>query len=125
MSLQFEKVGIDFAVYPMDTSRGAPMGRASGVWTRPIDGRGRFEMVPYYDDLPFKLHLQKVDLIDGVYDRGGAYWGSPSDLYVAYCHAWISGIDREFELRYFVRAGSREDAKKLVLLEYPNAKFYR
>ena len=129
MNLQFKKVGIDFAVYPVNTSRGAPMGRASGVWARPlarpIDDYGRIEMVPYYYYLPFKLHLQKVDLIDGVYDKGGTYWGSPSDLYVAYCHAWSEEFDREFEVRHFVRAGSREDAKKLVLLEYPNAKFYR
>ncbi len=122
MNLQFEKVGIDFAVYEVSGRYGAPMGRQSGVWTSIA---GRDEKVGYYNDLPFKLHLQKVDFVDGVYDRGGAYWGSPSDLYVAYCLAWIEDVKRELQVRYYVRAGSREEAKQHVLAYFPNAKFYR
>jgi hypothetical protein len=46
------------------------------------------------------VQLRKVPVVDGDYDPGGAYWGSPTDLYCA----WND------ELTFYCRAGSREDA---------------
>lgn len=52
---------------PLDTHRGAPMGRADNG-SRPANGR---------------IYTRAVPLIDG-YDKGGAYWGYPSNLFVEY-----------------------------------------
>lgn len=122
VELKHEKLTPDFAIYDLNCARGAPMGRPSGVWTNLGNGRQRVE---YYNTLPFKLYLNQVPLYDGVYDKGGAYWGSQDNVYVAFCQVWIVKVKRELEVRYYVRAGSREEAKRLVRLELPNASFYR
>lgn len=78
---------------------GAPMGRHS-------------------DEIPagVKVHLQRVPMVDGDYDPGGAYWGGPSPTTGAIYCAWSdSGL-----VRYF-RAHSREDAKAKL----PGCKFFR
>jgi hypothetical protein len=123
IELKHEKTGIDFAIYPVDGSRGAPMGRASGVWTK--NEYGRLELVLHYNDLPFKLYLRQVPLYDGGYDKGGAYWGSPSNLWAAWALVYLPQVERELEVAFFVRASSRDEAERLVRLEFPNAKFYR
>jgi len=67
--------------------RGAPMGR-------------------YSDILPAAakhLHARRQQGSDG-YDRGGAYWGAPSNVWGVWC--WQDG--RVFCT--YVRANSREDA---------------
>ena len=67
---------------------------------------------------PEKLHLQYVTFIDGCYDRGGAYWGGPADLWCAF-----SPDDTENDpgVRVFVRAPDRETAKMEVLKQLPGA----
>lgn len=56
------------------------------------------------------VRLFKVPLDNGGYDIGGAYWGTPDDLFCA--------TDGQ-EFRVFRRAGSLEEAKRLILGEYP------
>lgn len=73
-------------------------------------------------DREYKFNLQKVQLHDGDYDAGGAYWGNtPSNpLWAAWC------VDKEGgEIRMFLRATSRDKAKIEVLDYYPNARFFR
>ena len=70
-------------------------------------------------DYPIKFHLQKVRFIDGCYDQGGAYWGGPANLFCAW------GEDEGEQVRMFVRASSREQAKAVVREYYVNARFFR
>lgn len=94
-----------------DCSRGSPMGRRD------------IKDIP--DDWDGKFFLQYVPFVDGCYDRGGAYWGSPANLFRAYAIAYFEETQEECETEIFVRANSREAAKALILEGYPNAKFYR
>lgn len=75
------------------------------------------------NDLPFKFRVQYLPFVDGCYDQGGAYWGSPANLYIARCDTDPTGGDLFIE--FFIRASSREQAKKEVLDLYPNARFFR
>ncbi len=78
---------------PVSDRYGSPMGRTSyGELT---------------DVKPRSLELFRVRLNDG-YDDGGAYWGSPNNIYCA--------RDRNGEHRRFVRAGSRDEARRELSL---------
>lgn len=85
---------------------GAPMGRRSDLPS----------------DEPVKLHLRYVPFVDGCYDQGGAYWGMPANLYVAWGN--LDGDIGE-PVEFYVRASSREDAKAKVLEHCSVARFYR
>ena len=86
--------------------RGAPMGRSNTVTDA---------------DFPVKFRLERMRLVDGDYDNGGAYWGGyPSDpMWVA----WGMAEDEEQEL--FVRAKTRDEAKEFVKETFINARFWR
>lgn len=90
----------------VSSNRGAPMGRGDTV-TDP--------------DFPVKFRLERMQMVDGDYDNGGAYWGGyPSDpMWVA----WGMAEDEEQEM--FVRARSRDEAKAVVKEKFINARFYR
>ena len=76
---------------------------------------GRHEYKPY---TLTKCYIQQVHLTEG-YDTGGAYWGSPSNLWCAY-----STDDAAVEI--FVRAPSRRYAKAIFETRYPNLlRFFR
>jgi hypothetical protein len=73
-------------------------------------------------ELPIKFHLVRLRMVDYDYDEGGAYWGGrvPSGvMYRAYCP---DGVD--WQIDFFLRARSREEAKEMVRKEYPRARFY-
>ena len=57
-------------VYKVDTRFGAPMGRPD-IGTKPTDPK-------------IKIYKRKVPMIDGIYDKGGAYWGIGKILMVEY-----------------------------------------
>jgi len=59
---------IDKIITEVNTSRGAPMGRMN-VGDKPKDK---------------KVFDCAVPMIDGAYDRGGAYWGLGNQLRVSY-----------------------------------------
>lgn len=60
---------IDKIITKVNCKYGAPMGRCN-VGVRPTDGTKIFDCY--------------VPFIDGAYDKGGAYWGSPANLRVSY-----------------------------------------
>ncbi len=62
---------LDLLVPKVDCRRGAPMGRAD-IGSYPLP----FEKKRVYDCA--------VPMIDGAYDRGGAYWGLGAQLRVSY-----------------------------------------
>ncbi len=70
-----------------------------------------------------KFHLVRIRLNSGGYDSDGGYWGvgdGGNKLYRAY------GDDAEYiEQGLYLRAFSRDDAKKKVILKFPSAKFFK
>lgn len=90
---------------PAYSARGANMGRP--------DYRGD-------PDRSYKFFMQRIRMHDYAYDAGGAYWGGPSNLYCA----WVKD-EEDGDVRVFVRAGSRNEAKTKVRGDYPNSAFYR
>jgi hypothetical protein len=77
-------------------------------------------------DLPqeqVKVSLQRIPLDAGGYDSGGAYWGHGEPL-------WRASDDISAPLgtdyfQFWIRAPSREIAKRLVRSKMPGARFYR
>ena len=92
-----------------------PIKDVGGVYGAPM---GRRDDLP--GDFEGKLHLQYVPFIDGAYDQGGAYWGTPANLWVAW------GYDEdECLVEFYTRASTRDGAKSNVLEHSPDARFYR
>jgi len=87
--------------------RGANMGRCNWI-------KGK----------PERLHLQQVNFFDDGYDSGGAYWGSPANLWCAFSP---DSTENEESTMVFVRANSREIAKQKTLAVLPGTgwKFFR
>lgn len=86
--------------------RGSSMGRSNIILSEDIN-------------TTTKAHLQLVRFDSGAYDKGGAYWGFGQPLYVCF----FDGINEGNEM--FVRAWSREDAKKEIRKIYPSLNFYK
>jgi hypothetical protein len=82
-----------------DISRGAALGRPS------IQGT-----------LGGKLYLQRVYLCNGGYDKNGTYFGHGDPLY------WASSSDGEVD--FMLRGEDRDAAKRRVLHDYPDARFF-
>jgi hypothetical protein len=76
---------------------GAPMGRCS------------------LHPTPGKVHLYRVRLNQGGYDKGGAYWGIGAPLWCV----WNGGGF------LFLRAETRELAKSKAQERLPGVRFYR
>lgn len=80
---------------------GAPMGRGGDA---PLNAAQR-------------IHLQRVKLDSGGYDRGGAYWGVGEPLFVAW-------DDTEGEV--YLRASGRDRAKLILNARHERQlKYYR
>jgi hypothetical protein len=80
-------------------------------------GRHYFHRVGLTDP---QFQLERVPLTDGGYDCGGAYWGTPDDLWLADFTTPITGTTIA---RYFIRASSRDEAMEVVKRDYKTAKF--
>jgi Zn-finger nucleic acid-binding protein len=85
---------------------------------------GRPNRIPTDNKQPIKMTLRYVPFIDGDYDQGGAYWGSPANLYRAVSADVVAFGDSLQLVEIFVRANSRKEAKANVRALLPNAKFY-
>lgn len=93
-------------------------------------GRGFILPVP---GVVVKFRLYRLRFVDGCYDQGGAYWGSPQNVWRAISveqGAWLSNWDGSVQKDFknyevFVRADTREEAKQKVCSLCPRAKFYR
>jgi hypothetical protein len=81
---------------------GAPMGRRTGP--------------DYLETSAGPLYLRRIRINSGGYDDGGAYWGTGTPLW------WVADQDGNAN---FFRASSRDAAKRLVLADWPEARFYR
>ncbi len=109
--------------------RGSLMGRASVYPAHPdVDDGGTFR-------------LRALQMVDGDYDAGGAYWGSPGTtgrrMYVAYstrrvaCRfswdatAYSSNDVGVVQAQIFVRASSRKEAMAEVRKVYKQVRFAR
>lgn len=79
---------------------------------------GRRNSLYPYTNSDIKLHLQHLPLVDGCYDKWGAYWGGPDNLYCA----WNDLLNTYI----FIRATHRDHAKQTIRHQfYKNAVFYR
>jgi len=78
---------------------------------------GRPDRMPEDKAAPVKLQLQKLRLVDGDYDRGGAYWGytKGTSIYCAFAE----------NVQMFTRSANREEAKQNIRAKLPAARFYR
>lgn len=72
----------------------------------------------------YKFHLQKIQFVDGDYDRAGTYWGG-SGCPRAKLWGFMCDHEEDGLVRGFVRAANRLVAKVRIRDEYPNARFYR
>lgn len=79
-------------------------------------GRHQYGLTKFHAE-PIRLYLQRVRLVDGDYDPGGAYWGYGTPLFCAF--------DAEGGVRWFVRAGTRAAAKQSIRGNFRKATFYR
>lgn len=86
---------------------------------------GRRNIVPEKPDQKIKLSIQRLKFTDGCYDKGGAYWGLPENLYCAFAYkpSCVS-IMLNFNALVFIRANSRAEAKQLVRKQISGATFY-
>jgi hypothetical protein len=91
---------------------GAPMGRKSDH----LSG-----LIVDACDSPFTLRRIRLD--SGGYDQGGSYWGHYKQLY--WWAVTITEGDAVDECSGFMRATSRQDAKRQILELQPNARFFR
>jgi hypothetical protein len=82
-----------------DPTRGAALGRPT-IQNAPLDFAGR-------------VHVRRVRLSNGGYDRNGTYFGIGRPLY------WAA--NEEGDIDFMLRATSRSEARKNVLARYPNA----
>ena len=93
-------------------------------WTCTGSQMGRPNRIPSDNKQPIKMTLRHLPFIDGDYDTGGAYWGSPANLYRAVSVDVVAFGDSLQLVECFVRANSRKEAKANVRALLPNAKFY-
>lgn len=84
---------------------------------------GRCSRLPDDLDAPCKLRLVKLTINSGGYDEGGAYWGRASDgTRVYWAHrAPSAGLS---EINVFAWSPSRTEARDLVTIILPYARFY-
>ncbi len=71
------------------------------------------------------LYLQRINFVDGDYAADGTYWGNNgTPLWCAF-----NGDDDEFAAghgtRIYVRAKTREEARRAVQQQYPYVRFIR
>lgn len=87
---------------------------------------GRRNILPDDTTTPCKLRMERLRWIGGDYDQWGTYWGNGNGTAI-YC-AW-GELEYEpgflMDVRVFVRAGSRKQAKYKVSESLPSARFYR
>lgn len=92
---------------------------------------GRGNVLPLGPAFGFRMHMVRLEWVNGHYDAGGAYWGhvdgdhiywlvSDKRDYVNTSETWDGNFDTRVQV--FVRARSPEDAARLALEEVPGAR---
>lgn len=99
---------MDHSLSHVSGQYGAPMGR------REVHGDR---------ETAYNVVIRKVDLDQGGYDIGGAYWGTPNNLWRYFADAvWNADTQTDSEgIEHFTRAADYEAVKAIVMAEYPNA----
>ena len=100
----------------------------AGQWICTGSQMGRPNYIPNDRLTPVKLRLFRLPFVDGCYDRWGAYWGAPANIYIATNRACVDGayhVGAGQLVEMFIRADSREKAKQQARQTLPNATFYR
>lgn len=69
-------------ITPVNCQYGAPMGRANVGTHPPAITSGRNDAIRAKNQV--KVYDKRVPMIDGAYDRGGAYWGIGRQLRVRF-----------------------------------------
>jgi len=85
----------------------------------------RNELPAHPETRDIKLHLVRLRLVDGCYDNQGAYWGGPDNLFYASARFHCEILDDWCVCRVFVRARTRNAAKRKVRKFLPKARFFR
>lgn len=70
-----------------------------------------------------EFQLERMPLVDGAYDSGGAYWGGPDNLYRATANAQGEDDEQDIDIEFYVRGNTRIAAENEVKCVYPSAKF--
>lgn len=71
----------------------------------------------------YKFYLQRIVFVDYDYDKAGTYWGGGFGALPLY--GFMGYTEDGIQVRGFVRAKNRAQAKEEIISEYPNARFYR
>lgn len=71
----------------------------------------------------YKFHLQRIIFVDGDYDKSGTYWGGGRGTDPLY--GFMGYTEDGIQVRGFVRAKNRTEAKEMIRSDYPNARFYK
>ena len=100
----------------VDTTHGAPMGRAP--WPRKSMFSEGLD-ITQVECFKEPAYCFKLPLRDG-YDPGGAYWGGPNDLWCA-----TNGFEGDNTFQMFTRAGSRHEAQSKFEYEAPGRIMWR
>lgn len=93
----------------------------SGAWICTGSRMGRADCLPDNRAATGKLRLQRLPFVDGCYDRWGAYWGAPANVWCA----WGDLDGEDLTTRLFLRADSRDEAKRKVREQLPGVTFHR
>lgn len=105
-----------------------------GQWVCTGSQMGRRNVLPDDRKASVKLRLVRLPFVDGCYDKWGAYWGSPANVYCAFAgdatETELQGFARvpvrvmRPDVAIFTRANSHAEAKQKVRELLPNARFY-
>ena len=93
------------------SSRGAPMGRLHFC-------------IPGWEAVVDRCYLFRVNMVDGDYDDGGAYWGGPPSLPL-YCVRNNKRDAAGIYVQLFYRAATRDAAKRMALADHRSLVFFR
>ena len=104
----------------MTTNATYPLRKACGPYGASM---GRADTMPENPAAPVRLSLVRLRWVDGDYDAGGAYWGGVAGTWIY--RALGDADDGETVAELYVRASSRDDAKRQILARVPGATFYR
>lgn len=90
---------------------------------------GRPNILPPDLNVPIKLRMEKLQMVDGDYDKKGAYWGFTSGTAIYCAHDTGKGgpnfhHDNTPVTYIFVRAHDRDSAKVEVRAFLPSARFF-
>lgn len=96
----------------VSSASGAPMGRPNSITEN-------------HKKLPLRFYLVRLPFVGGCYDKGGAYWGAPTNMWRAESGPYQNIEGYEVVQELFFRAPDRSTAKTEVRRTYPNAEFFK